>query len=249
MKRSNFSATRLINCLCCGIIMFSGAFFFTCPASAGELPPVKEYIELNHALHEDMVTYPGLSEVKLYTKLERGRNGAIIDGIRMLGISGTYIDAPFHADPQGKKIADYALNQLVNLPVIVIPLARGKNVFTAADFAGKNVAGKAVLLMTGRDRLFGTSAYGTTPPYLTVDGARWLVNHRAALVGIDSVLIDNYAENSSIPVHDLLLKNSIVIAEDMANIGALTDKNAYLSAVPPRVPMASFPARIYALVY
>ena len=105
------------------------------PSGNGSCPPlVKEYIELNHALREDMVTYLGLSEVKLYTRLEPGRSEAVIDGIRMLGISGTYIDAPFHADPQGKKISDYSLSQLVSLPVIVIPLARGKNVFSTSDF-------------------------------------------------------------------------------------------------------------------
>lgn len=235
--------------ICCGIVMLSSVLLTPPQVTAAEPPPVREYIELNHALHEDMVTYPGLSEVKLYTRLERGRNGAVIDGVRMLGITSTYIDAPFHADPQGKKISDYSLSQLVSLPVIVVPLARGKNVFSASDFAGKDVTGKAVLLMTGRDRFFGTAAYADSPPYLTVDGARWLVRHRAVLVGIDSVLIDNYAESSSIPVHDILLKNNIVIAEDMANIGALIEKNAYLYAVPPRIPMASFPTRIFALVY
>ena len=116
-------------------------------------------------------------------------------------------------------------------------------------FSGKDVTGKAILLMTGRDRFFGTSAYADNAPYLTVESAHWLVSHRAAVVGIDSVLIDNYAENSSIPVYDILLKHNIVIAEDVDLIGALIGKNAYLTAVPPRIPIDSFLTRIFALVY
>ncbi|MDO6409904.1 cyclase family protein [Pantoea phytobeneficialis] len=231
------------------IILLTETGMFCGAALATTLPPVKEYIELNHPLHENMTTYPGLSEVELYTRLERGKNGAIIDGIKLLGISGTYIDAPFHADPHGKKISDYDLRQLVNLPVVIVRLPPGEKIFFSSAFQGKNVAGKAVLLMTGRDRLFGTEAYSDNPPYLSAEGAKWLAKNHAALVGIDSVLIDNYNDASSIPAHDILLKNNVVVAEDMTNIGSLMGKNAYLTAVPPRVPMASFPARIFAAVY
>ncbi len=63
------------------------------------------------------------------------------------------------------------------------------------------------------------------------------------------MLVDNYKKNDTIPVHDMLLKHGIVIAEDMTNIASVEGKDAYLTAVPPRAPMASFPARIFAAVY
>lgn len=40
----------------------------TTAANAAVLPAVKEYVELNHPIRENMETYPGLSEVELYTK-------------------------------------------------------------------------------------------------------------------------------------------------------------------------------------
>ncbi|MGE1563643.1 cyclase family protein [Pantoea septica] len=218
-------------------------------ANAVVLPVVKEYVELNHPIRENMKTYPGLSEVKLYTKGGRNPSGSIIDGIKLLGISGTYIDAPFHMSDKGGKIADYPLSKLVNLPVIVVEKAAGRRTYEVADFEGKEVDGKAVLLHTGQDRYFGKEAYSKNSPYVSTQAAEWLVRHGAVLVGIDAVLIDDYEHTETTPVHDILLRNGVIIAEDMTNIGAVKGKDAYLTAVPPRVPMASFPARIFAAVY
>jgi arylformamidase len=80
--------------------------------AASKLPKVKEYIDLNHELKQDMETYPGLSEVKITNVAPRYKNGALIDKISFLGISGTYIDAPFHVDENGKK---YPIIRLKNL--------------------------------------------------------------------------------------------------------------------------------------
>ncbi len=221
----------------------------TTAANAVVLPAVKEYVELNHPIRENMETYPGLSEVELYTKGGRNPSGSIIDGIKLLGISGTYIDAPFHMSDKGGKIADYPLSKLVNLPVIVVEKAAGRRTYEVADFQGKDVTGKAVLLYTGQDRYFGKQAYSGNSPYVSTPAAEWLVKHGAVLVGIDAVLIDDYDHTETTPVHDVLLRNGVIIAEDMTNIGAVKGKDAYLTAVPPRMPMASFPARIFATVY
>src|SRR5262249_28292174 len=44
---------------------------------------------------------------------------------------------------------------------------------------------------TGWDRYWGTDRYGTKNPFLTAAAADWLVERQAALVGIDSVNIDD----------------------------------------------------------
>lgn len=223
--------------------------FISGMSSAVDLPVVKEYIDLNHPLESGMQTYPGLSEVETYDKAPRFANGALIDGIKMLGISSTYIDAPYHVDPNGGKIADYKLEQLVNLPIVVISLPAGKSFYAKEDIDKYQVSGKAVLLYTGKSRYFGSPEYSKNLPYISTAAAEWLVAQKAALVGIDALLVDNYNQNDTTPVHDILLKNGIVIAEDMTNLGELTGKDARLTAVPPRAPLASFPTRIFATVY
>jgi len=217
--------------------------------AAGELPHVKSYIELNHIASTGMQTYPGLSLVEFFDYAPRFSNDALIDEVTMLGITSTYIDAPYHVDPAGAKIADYSLEKLVNLPVVVITKPDSRLDFEIRDFHGKDVRGKAVLLFSGHDKYWNTPQYGVDVPYLSLDAAKWLVDNGAVLVGIDSPLIDNYANNPASVVHHELLDNGLVIAEDMTNIGALPKHHAYLTAVPPRVPMTSFMARIFATVY
>ena len=212
-------------------------------------PKAKEYVELNHPLESGMETYPGLSEVKVFDKGPRFDNGALIDGITLLGISATYIDAPYHTDEKGKKIADYSLDKLVNLPVVVIEKDDNRRVFEVDDLKNSDVTGKAVLFHTGYDKFFGTKKYSENPPYISTSAAKWLVEHHAAFVGIDALLVDDYNKNDSNPVHNILLRNGVVIAEDMTNIGGIVGKNAWLTAVPPRAPMTSFPTRIFATVY
>ena len=234
---------RLTQCILLSSVLISGI------SHAVNLPAVKEYIDLNHPLESGMQTYPGLSEVETYDKAPRFSNGALIDGIKMLGIPSTYIDAPYHVDPHGGKVADYKLEQLVNLPIVVIPLPEGHSFYAKEDIEKYQVRGKTVLLFTGKSRYFGTPEYSKNPPYISTAAAEWLAGQKAALVGIDALLVDNYNQNDTTPVHDVLLKNGVVIAEDMTNLGALAGKDARLTAVPPRAPLASFPTRIFATVY
>jgi kynurenine formamidase len=218
-------------------------------ANAGEPPHVKRYIDLNHVASSGMQTYPGLSLVEFSDYEPRFANTALIDEVTMLGITSTYIDAPYHIDPLGAKIADYSLEKLANLPVVVITKPDTRLDFEIEDFRGKDVRGKAVLLFSGHDQFWNTPQYGVDVPYLALDAAKWLVDHGAALVGIDSPLIDNFADNPGCVVHHELLENGVVIAEDMTNIGAVPQRGAYLTAVPPRVPMTSFMTRIFVSIY
>jgi arylformamidase len=138
----------------------------------------------------------------------------------------------------------------VNLLIVVINKPDNRIAFDVEDFAGIDVTGKAVLLNSKHDRYFGTENYGKNTPYLSIEAAKFLAEKGAALVGIDSPLVDNImTAEEAIPVHNILLSNGVVICEDMTNISAAEGKLAYLTAVPPRVPLASFPARVFATVY
>jgi len=217
--------------------------------AAGKPAEVDRYIELNHTITDGMQTYPGLSEADYYTVAPRFGNGALVDGIKLLGITGTYLDAPYHGDEHGETIADYPLERLVNVPIVVVTKPDSRQTFEVADLKGLDVKGKAVMFASGHSDKFNTPEYANKPPYLSVATAQWLVDHGASMVGIDTPLVDNIDKSETIPVHHLLLEHKIIIIEDMANLTALPKNGAYLTAVPPRVELASFPARVFATVY
>ena len=73
------------------------------------------------------------------------------------------------------------------------------------------------------------------------------VNANAALVGIDSLNIDDPADPDR-PAHQRLLGTDTPIVEHLTNLDAVPDSGARLTALPAPVrAMASFPVRAVAV--
>jgi kynurenine formamidase len=218
------------------------------------------YVELNHVIRDGMITYPGLPAPEITPHLSRAASRAVyapgtefaIDRISMLGNTGTYLDSPFHRYPGGADLAGLPLQDLAELPAVVVRTAgTGLRGVDVGALAGHDVAGRAVLLHTGGDAHWGTADYAREAPYLTEDGARWLVDHDAALVGIDAVNIDNADESSQgcRPAHTVLLAAGIPIVEHLTGLDQLPPQGARFTAVPPRITgFGTFPVRAYAAV-
>lgn len=213
-------------------------------------------VELSHPIEHGMVTYPGLPGPVVSDFLAReASRGHYAEGttfhiarVRMVANTGTYVDAPFHRFAHGKDIGSLPLERLADLPGIVVDATgRGRTVEEEL-FLGRDVSGKAVLVRTGWDAHWRTPRYAEGHPYLTRGAAEYLAGAGPALVGIDSLNIDD-AEDGVRPAHTLLLAAGIPIVEHLANIGALPESGFRLHCVPaPFLGMGSFPVRAYAIV-
>jgi len=219
-----------------------------------------KFVELNHRITNGLVTFPGMPAVEIDAYLTReecavdnGKAVALIDRIRMINISGTYLDAPLHCEEDGSSIADIPLEKLVDLKTVVIRMKKEKGCFDEDDFepiATTDLNGYAILLHSGHDKRFGTDGYGEDPPYLTVEGAKWLIERGVVFIGIDSPLIDNMIARieDGIPVHNLILSAKAVVCENLRGLEQMPDTGALLTAVPPAVEMSSFTARVFAKI-
>jgi arylformamidase len=172
-----------------------------------------------------------------------------IGRIDMVANTGTYVDAPFHRFSDGIDVAGLPLEKLAHLPGVVVRIdAAGGRAVTANSFAGLEVRGKAVLVQTGWDRRWRTDQYFEGHPYLTAEAARHLAAAGAALVGIDSLNIDDTADMSR-PVHTTLLGAGIPIAEHLAGLARLPERDFRFFAVPVKVRgMGTFPVRAFGMV-
>jgi len=213
-------------------------------------------VDLSHPIRAGLVTYPGIPAPTITPHLTREDSRAryapgtefAIDIIAMAGNTGTYLDSPFHRYAEGADLAGLSLDTLVGLPAEVFHLtdaaARGIRDETLAD---REVRGAAVLLHTGWDRHFGTPEYAVGSPFLTEAGARWLIDAGAALVGIDSLNIDDTESGGERPAHTLLLDAGIHVVEHLTNLGALPPRVARFTAAPPAVEgFGTFPVRAFA---
>jgi kynurenine formamidase len=213
------------------------------------------FIELSHEIVPGMKTYPGLPEPKVDVLVdyeasrERYENKAefYIASLHLCGNTGTYVDSPRHRYRDGVDLAGLRLEQLANLPTVVIDATRVGRAIDGNAFHEIDLAGHAVLFRTDFSDRWGTKAYFTGSPFLTADAAELLVAKRPAFVGIDSLNIDDIGDPSR-PAHTRLLAAGIPICEHLTNLKAMPAIGARLHAVPIAwVGGGTFPVRAYAI--
>ncbi len=212
------------------------------------------FLDLSHTIEHGMVTYPGLPGPIICDYLSRedsrGRYAPGVEfhigKIEMVANTGTYLDSPFHRYAGGKDLSRLPLESLAGLEAVVI---RGPAAGRALDhdaFRGRELRGKAVLVRTGWDVHWDTPAYLDGHPFLTGRAAEYLVSQGAALVGIDSLNIDDVKDLER-PVHSILLGAEIPIVEHLCNLGPLPEAGFRFSAVPAKVAgFGSWPVRAFA---
>ncbi len=171
-----------------------------------------------------------------------------ISEVRFVTSLGTYLDSPYHFNPDGATIDRLALEQLV-LPGVVVDCTyvQARQPIGPDSLAGADVAGRAVLFHTGWSRYWGQSEYFDFP-FLTGETAAALRDRGAKLAGVDFLVIDD-TTNPRRPVHVTLLNADILIVENLTNLAALPPDGFTFHAAPVRVAgAAAFPVRAYAVV-
>jgi kynurenine formamidase len=209
---------------------------------------------------DGMTTLPGWPAPRITEWLTREASRANyapgtefqVGRIDMIANTGTYVDTPAHRFAGGADLAGTPLDRLADLPGVVVRVPAGTRAVDRLLLAPYDVAGHAVLLHTGWSAHFGTDRYGAPEaPYLTGDGARALVDAGAALVGIDSINIDDMspAAAGERPAHSALLAAGVPIVEHLTGLDALPPTGFRFTAAPPMVAgMGTFPVRAFAVL-
>lgn len=214
-------------------------------------------VDLSHTIEEGLITYKGLPAPIICDFITREHSRTLyaegtefqISKIEMVANTGTYLDSPFHRFADGMDLSELDLRSLASLEGVVIRVPEGNGRAVGPDFfAGRDLAGKAVLVHTGWDRNWKSDQYFEDFPYLTGEAADLLVQMGASLVGIDSMNIDNM-DDLHRPVHTKLLGAAILIVEHMTGLQHIPDSTFRFSAVPVKIKgVGTFPVRAFAEV-
>ncbi len=223
---------------------------------AGAPPAARRLVELSHDIRHGMVTYPGLPGPEVTDFLTREASRASyapgtefgITRISMVANTGTYLDAPFHRFADGADLAAVPLGSICDLDGVVVRARGPGRAVGRSALLPLEVRGRAVLVNTGWDRHWGTGRYGVDAPFLARDAAAWLAEEGAALVGIDSVNVDDIGDGTR-PAHTILLGAGIPVVEHLRGLDQLPARGFRFHAAPPLVHgMGTFPVRAYAVV-
>lgn len=216
----------------------------------------RRLVEVSHEIEAGMVTYEGLPAPVvgefLSREASRGKYGEgttfSIGRVEMVANTGTYVDAPFHRFAEGADVAGLPLEHLADVEGIVVDASEGVRAVGPERFDGVDLAGRAVLVRTGWSRHWRTPKYFRDHPFLTRAAGERLVRGRAALVGIDSLNIDDTRDGTR-PAHTLLLGAGIPIVEHLTNLDSLPPSGFRFHAVPaPFRGLGSFPVRAYGII-
>ncbi len=178
-------------------------------------------VDLTYPVRSGMPVSSRERPVLVERRMTHQEHGVCASSIEMGSHAGTHIDAPFHFHPDGITVERLPLASLLTsgcvLDLRLAPkgIDAGSLRLAAAPW-GNLQPGTAVVLWTGWDRFFGHTEMHDHP-YLTEEGAQFLVGNGITVVGIDAIGVDD-SLGSRFPAHQLLLGNGVPIVENLCGL-------------------------------
>ena len=174
------------------------------------------WVDLSYAMADGMPVYPGDRPFRLILEKQVERDHYTAFHLSTGLHAGTHADAPMHLLKGGNTIADMMLSCFA-APGVLIDV-RGQAEISSLSLGDESLRGKAVLLWTGMEDLYGTPAYYEGHSVVSMALCSQFIRAGIAFLGMDMPSPDQ----PPFPVHKALLTAGIPIVENMRNFKALT---------------------------
>lgn len=203
-----------------------------------------KYIDLTHTFENAMPSYPGdpAAEVIQTAQLEKeGHNNFFLKtGMHV----GTHMDAPLHMLENAKRIPEMPLEKFFGAGHLID--ARNTAVIDKESLKGVPLKpGDIVLVFSAFDKQFGSEEYFEKYPEISEDFAQELVKAKVSIVGLDFPSPDREPWK----VHKILLKENILIIENLTNLESLMEIPSFqVVALPAKLNTEAAPVRVVAVV-
>lgn len=185
-------------------------------------------IDITRPMRTGMPVWPGDTAFSYEVSCSISESSLVNVGKLMMSThTGTHVDAPFHYDKNGRKIAELDLSIFIGKALVVT--MENQEILTAEDFKDIQLKGVERLLIktnSWQNHLEFPEKYTYISPCL----AEMLGNSGVRLLGVDVPSVDHF-ESSNLITHHALYKNSIVILESL-QLKNVTDGIYELFAAP-----------------
>lgn len=203
-----------------------------------------QYIDLTHTVSQNTKVYPDDPKPKLKQIAFINKDGhndfQFTSGMHI----GTHIDAAFHMFTKGKKLSDYPTNRFFGKGHLID--ARKKNIDEKLLEGLEISKGDIVLVMTGFYKKFKKAEYFKKYPEISEKFASKLIKLEIGILGIDTPSPDH----SPFKIHKLLLKNDILIIENLTNLEKLLKHpNFTITALPIKLETDAAAVRVIATIF
>lgn len=214
---------------------------------------IGEWIDLTYALSPSVPRSAMFGPPVFRRIAEMPESRANITQMDMVVHTGTHVDAPRHFCADGPGMDAIPLDRLIGEGVVVRLELSACEAIGAEHLAAATPTierGDIVAIDTGWQDRWQTPDW-TRHPYLSRDATDWLIDKRVKLVAVDTINpdlpYDMRPDDFDFPVHCALLQRGILIAEQLANLAALSGQRAeFLFGALPIVDCDGAPTRVMA---
>ena len=205
--------------------------------------------DVSLVLRPDMVTWPGEPGPK-FMPLRRIAMGdtANVSLITFGNHTGTHVDPPIHFIEGANTVDKLPIDALVG-PCRVVAFPGADHVSGGwLDRSGIPAGTERLLFKTRNSERWADPTAGFTRDFTAIDAsaARWCVERRVKLVGIDYLSIEPQGpEKQGYPVHNTLLRANVVIIEGLDMRGVAPGEYDLVCAPIKLLHGDGAPARVF----
>jgi arylformamidase len=193
------------------------------------------WLDISVPIRDGMLSFTGDPSVHL-ERASSMANGAICNVSRLdFGVhSGTHIDAPVHFIDGAAGIEGVGFDALVG-PAEIVDARGVAGPFDAAALEAMRIpeGTERMLFRSRNSELWNLPGFSPTFSGVTLDGARYLIDHGIRLVGADYLSIAPF--DDPVPTHVALLEAGVVVVEGL-DLRAVEPGGYDLIVLPLRIP-------------
>ena len=192
-------------------------------------------IDLTHTIKAGMPVFPGTEPPKLDAASTFENDGFRETLLTMYSHTGTHMDAPAHVREDGITLDKFGADKFVGKAIVVdcSDLSEGDTIDISYINKYKGIIEDAefVLFKTGWDRYWDTEKYYGNFPVISEEVADYLISSNKKGIGLDVISIEDI-ESADLPMHHKVLKNNLVIIENLCNLDQIGSDLFTFCALP-----------------
>ncbi|MEM0135863.1 MAG: cyclase family protein [Thermoplasmatales archaeon] len=211
-----------------------------------------EVIDLSHTLYHRMPGWPGHPQFTVTDLKILCVDGYAVKNLSMNTHHGTHIDVEAHMVENGLTLEKYPLEDLMGRGIVIdVSGSRpaspidSTNIEKCEEYIREK---DIVLLHTGWDKFRGNNQrYLFEWPFVDQDLATFFVRKKIKMLGTDGLSVGGWGgntethksvTNTSLEVHQLLLRNKIILLEELANLDKILNGKECEEIIFMALPLA-----------
>jgi arylformamidase len=184
--------------------------------------PKFRLIDLSQPVFDDCPRCPADPPIRSAVSSDHPKDGWRVESLSLTPHTGSHVDAPLHRLAGGPAIDDFPVDRFVGqVHILDYRDSRPRRPFTSSMLSRSLrewpcLRDKIILFATGwGEKRAKTAEWEQMSPFLSPDGAAWLVGQDIRGVGIDHFSIGGAVEPSNTLTHQRLLQANVWIVEDL----------------------------------